>query len=98
MRGLILVLMLDVCYLTVILILILTEKSMKKTKKHINRDLKLVVQRIRANRLSLNTGKTELVIFKSKNKNITKHLSFRISVQKIKLFLPSQMLRNYAAG
>ena len=90
--------MLDVCYLTVILILILTEKSMKKTKKHINRDLKLVVQRIRANRLSLNTGKTELVIFKSKNKNITKHLSFRISVQKIKLFLPSQMLRNYAAG
>ena len=90
--------MLDVCYLTVILILILTEKSMKKTKKHINRDLKLVVQWIRANRLSLNTGKTELVIFKSKNKNITKHLSFRISVQKIKLFLPSQMLRNYTAG
>ena len=98
MRGLILVLMLDVCYLIVILILILTEKSMKKTKKHINRDLKLVVQWIRANRLSLNTGKTELVIFKSKNKNITKHLSFRISVQKIKLFLPSQMLRNYTAG
>ena len=33
---------------------------------------------------SLNTSKTELVIFKPKNKIITKHLNFRISGQKIK--------------
>ena len=64
--------------------LILTDKSMKKINKHINRDLKLVVEWIRANRLSLNTSKTEFVIFKSKNKIITKHLNFRISGQKIK--------------
>ena len=43
----------------------LSGKSMKKIYKHINRDLKLVVKWIRANRLSLNTNKTELVIFKS---------------------------------
>ena len=64
--------------------LILTDKSMKKINKHINRDLKLVVQWIRANKLSLNTSKTELVIFKPKNKIITKHFNFRISGQKIK--------------
>ena len=38
--------------------LILTDKLMKKINKHINRDLKLVVQWIRANKLSLNTSKT----------------------------------------
>ena len=64
--------------------LILTDKSMKKINKHKNRDLKLVVQWIRANKLILNTGKTELVIFKPKNKIITKHLNFHISGRKIK--------------
>ena len=64
--------------------LILTEKSMRKINKHINRELKLVVEWIRANRLSWNTSKIELVIFKPKNKIITKHLNFRISGQKIK--------------
>ena len=63
--------------------LILTDKSMKKINKHINKDLKFVVQWIRANKLSLNTSKTELVIFKPKNKIITKHLNFHISDQKI---------------
>ena len=63
---------------------ILTDKSMKRINKHINRDLKLVVESIRANKLSLNTSKTELVIFKSKNKIVTKHLNFRISGQIIK--------------
>ena len=57
---------------------------MKKINKHINRDLKLIVQWIRVNKLSLNTSKTELVILTPKNKITTKHLKFRISCQKIK--------------
>ena len=64
--------------------LILTEKSMRKINKHINRELKLVVEWIRANRLSWNTSKIELVIFKPKNKINTKHLNFSISGQKLK--------------
>ena len=44
----------------------------------------MVAEWIRANRLLLNTSKTELVIFKSQNKIITKHLNFCISGQKIK--------------
>ena len=64
--------------------LILNDKSMVNINKHINRDLQLVVEWVRANRLSLNTSKTELLIFKPKNKIITKHPNFRISGQKIK--------------
>ena len=62
--------------------LLLTEKLLKKI--NVNADLKLVVDWIMANKLSLNTSKTQLVIFKSKNKIDTKHLSFYISGQKIK--------------
>ena len=62
--------------------LLLTENSLKKLTKHINRDLKLVVQWIQANK-SLNKGKTKIVIFKSRNRKTTKHLNFRISGQKI---------------
>ena len=62
--------------------LILTDKSIKKVNKHMSKGLKLTVECIRANKLSLNTCKTELVIFKSKNKIITKHINFRISGQK----------------
>ena len=38
--------------------MLLVEKSFKKLNKHINRDLKLVVEWMRANKLSLNTSKT----------------------------------------
>ena len=39
---------------------------------------------VRANKLSLNASKTEIIIFKTKNKMITKHLNFRLSGQKMK--------------
>ena len=55
---------------------------LKKLNEHANRDLKLV-KWIRANKLFLNTSKTELAIFKSRNKTITKHLNFHISGKKI---------------
>ena len=40
---------------------------------------------LRANKISLNTDKTKLILFWSKNKVITKHLDFCISGQKIHL-------------
>ena len=64
--------------------LLLIDKSLKKINKHINRDLKLTVDWIRANKLSLNASKTEIVLFKPRNKKITKQLNFRVSGQKIK--------------
>ena len=62
--------------------LLLSDHSLKNLKKHINKELKLENERIRANKLSLNVSKTETIIFKSKNKNITKCLNFRMSGQK----------------
>ena len=60
------------------------DKSLKKINNHINRDLKLTVDWIRANKLSLNASKTEIVLFKPRNKKITKQLNFCVSGQKIK--------------
>ena len=70
--------------------MLLVEKSLKKFTKHINRDLKLVLEWIRANNLPINRSKTELVIFKSRNKTIAKHLTFLISGQKI---LPTSQVK-----
>ena len=43
--------------------LLLIDKSLKKINKYINRDLKCAVDWIRAKKLSLNTSKTEIVLF-----------------------------------
>ena len=64
--------------------LLLVDNSLKKINKHINHDLKLLTTWLRANRISLNTSKTEILLFRPKSKrNITKHLNFRISGQYI---------------
>ena len=60
--------------------LLLVDNSLKKIKEHNNHDLKLLTTWLRANRISLNTSKTEILLFRPKSKrNITKHLNFRIS-------------------
>ena len=63
--------------------LLLTEKSLKKINKQVNQDLALICRWLRANKISLNTSKTEIIIFRPKQKQITKHLNFRISGQTI---------------
>ena len=60
------------------------DMSLKKIKKHISRYLKLTVDWIRVNKLSLNASKTEIVLFKPRNKKITKQLNFCVIGQKIK--------------
>lgn len=65
--------------------LLLCNNSLKKINKHINHDLKLLTQWLKANKISLNTDKTEIMLFKPKNKPIKKHLNFRISGQRIEL-------------
>ena len=54
-------------------------KSFKYQNKNINGDMSNLVQWLRANRISLNIKKTDIVTFKPKIKNI---LVFRISGQK----------------
>ena len=64
---------------------LVVEKSLKQLNKKVNRDLKLTVEWVRANKLFLNANdNTEIITFKPSNKTITKHLNFRLSGQKIK--------------
>ena len=42
-------------------------KSLKKIDKYMNHDLSQIAQWLRANRISLNANKTELIIFRPKN-------------------------------
>ena len=64
--------------------LLLINKSLKQINKLINHDLALLVQWLRSNKISLNTNKTEILLFRPKGKTITKHLNFRISRERIK--------------
>ena len=59
--------------------LLLVDKSLKKINKHVNHDLALITVWLRANKISLSTNKTEIVLFRSKRKTITKKLNLRIS-------------------
>ena len=64
--------------------LLLIDNSLKKTNKHINHNLKLLTIQFRANKISLNASKTEILLFRPTSKrNIIKHLNFRISGQYI---------------
>ena len=66
--------------------LLLIDRSLKKISEYFSRDLKLTVDWIRANKLSLNASKTGIVSFKPKNKKITKQLNFHVSGQKSTIF------------
>ena len=63
--------------------LLLISKSLKQINKLINHDISLLVQWLRSNKISLNTSKTKILIFRPKGKLITKHLNFRISGEKV---------------
>ena len=63
--------------------LLYSSNSMTKISRYINHKLKVVVHWLRANRISLNVDKTEIVIFRPKGKDITKKLNFRITDQQI---------------
>ena len=63
--------------------LLKTGKSLKKINKQVNQDLALICWWLRANKISLNTSKTEIIVFRPKQKQMTKQLNFRISGQKI---------------
>ena len=65
--------------------LLCIEKSYKKVVSKVNQDLSLLIHWLRANKISLNTSKTEIIICRSNSKPLKKNLNFRISSQKMKL-------------
>ena len=70
-----------------------SSKSLKYINKKVNFELKNIVHWLRANKISLNTSKTDLILFfRSKRKQITKQLNFLISGQKIKIACKTKYL------
>ena len=53
------------------------------------------MQWLTASKISLNANKTELIIFRPKNKSITKYLNVRISGQKINPVNKAKYLGTY---
>ena len=58
--------------------LLFQSKSLKTINKSINEGLKLLVTWLRSNKIGLNSNKTEIILFRTKNKKITKKLNFRL--------------------
>ena len=72
-----------------------SHKSLQKINKCINHDLPQIVQWLKANRISVNASKTEIILFRPKTKTTTKHLNFRISGQKINIVKQTKYLGIY---
>ena len=63
--------------------LLITGKSLKSIKKHTNIDLKLLCNWLKANKISLNSSKTEAILFRHPNKKIDYDLKLKIDGKRI---------------
>ena len=63
--------------------LLVSNYSIKRLQKQINLDLKTLSKWLRANKISLNASKTELLIFRHQNKKINFDLNIKINGKKI---------------
>ena len=62
--------------------LLYSSKSLKDINQKMNFELKNIVHWLRANKISLNTKKTEIVLFRAQKTIIKKNMNFRISGKK----------------
>ena len=70
--------------------LLFVDKSLKKIQKYVNLDLKFLCKWLKANKISLNASKTELIIFRDPKK-ISKHeLKIKIDGKKL---IPSRFVK-----
>ena len=65
--------------------LTMISKPLKDINWKVNYDLKRITDWLRANRISLNANKTEIIIFRAKQKTFNKRLNFPLSGKKINL-------------
>ena len=72
--------------------LLYSSKSLKGINQKINFELKNIVHWLRANEISLNTKKTDIVLFRTQKIMIKEKMNFRISGQKINIMKESKYL------
>ena len=63
--------------------LLVVNKSIKKLQKQVNLDLKYLCKWLKANKISLNASKTEILIWRHPNKPINYDLKLKIDGKKI---------------
>ena len=63
--------------------LLIKRKSLKQLKKHLNLDLENLCKWLIANKISLNKGKTELIIFRNGKKEIDYDLKIKINGKRL---------------
>ena len=74
--------------------LLYVSNSLKDINKKIKHNLKSIVEWLKADKLSLNSGKTELVLFRSKDKKFTKNMNgLYKSGRKINMISQTKYLR-----
>ena len=70
--------------------LLAVNESLKKLQKQVNLDLRFLCNWLKANKISLNASKTELVIFRHPNKPINYDLKIKINGKKL---IPSSFIK-----
>ena len=63
--------------------LLIKNKSLKQLKKHLNLDQRYLCKRLKANKISLNASKTELIIFRHPNKEPKYELKVKIDGKRL---------------
>ena len=70
--------------------LLIKNDSLKQLKKYLNLDLKQLCKWLKANKISLNCSKSELIIFRHPNKQVNYELKIKINGKKL---LPSKFVK-----
>ena len=63
--------------------LLIKNKSLKQLKKHLNFDLRLLTSWLKANKISLNASKTEILIFRNPRKQINYDLKIKLDGKRL---------------
>ena len=63
--------------------LLIKNKSLKQIKKHLNFNLRKLVNWLKANKISLNKSKMELIIFKHPNKKLNYNLKIKLDGKRL---------------
>ena len=84
--------------------LLIKNKSLKQLQKHLNYDLRKLVNWLKANKISLNKSKTEILIFRHPNKKLNYDLKIKLDgirlypsnvVKYLGIFIDSHLNWNY---
>jgi hypothetical protein len=65
--------------------LLIKGKNLKKMKKHLNYDLAQLCDWLKANKISLNCDKTEMIIFRHPNKKINYDLKIKVNGKRLQM-------------